>query len=65
MNSDNFNILASNYLEIGSWLSSCQNLPDELLLPHLLMVLKSVDNLRENSMAIKTELQNVDNKKPA
>ena len=65
MNPDNFNTLANDYLEIGSWLSSCKNLPDELVLSHLIMVLKAVDDLRENAAAIKADLQTPDNKKPA
>ena len=56
MNPDNFNTLASNYLEIGSWLSSCQNLPDELLKPHLIMLRKSIKELLDNVDAVDNEL---------
>lgn len=56
MKVEDFNTLASNYLEIGAWLSSCSNLPDELLKPHIHMLRKSIKELLDNVDAIDNEL---------
>ena len=56
MNENKFNEMASNYIEIGSWLSSCKSLPDELLKPHIHVLRKSINELLDNVDAVDRDL---------
>ena len=56
MNDHQFNEMSRNYVEVGAWLSSCKNLPDELLKPHIHVLRKSINALLDNVDAVDRDL---------
>jgi hypothetical protein len=54
---DDINQLNADYVNIGSWLHSISNLPNDLVLPYLLTLKGAVSQMQQHIEAFETEVK--------